>query len=71
MNTTVRMILQQRDTGFPEQAAEFSRAAEVLHIATRSWPVLPPSTRAEVDAVSAQISGLQHALIGLKTIAQK
>lgn len=71
MNATVRTILQQRDTGFPEQAAEFSRAAEVLHTATRSWPVLPPASRAEIDAIGMQIAGLQHALVGLRNIASQ
>jgi hypothetical protein len=71
MNAAVRTILEQRHTALPHQAAEFSRAAETLHVATRSWNVLPPTSRAEIDAIATQIAGLQHSLVGLKSIAQK
>jgi len=48
-------------------ATEFAHAAEILHTATRSWPVLPPRNRAEIDAVATQLEGLRHSLIGMRT----
>ena len=55
-----------------DHAEEFAHAAAVLATATRSWPTLPPVTRAELDAVATQVEGLRHALVLLKTtIPQK
>jgi hypothetical protein len=52
-------------------ATEFAHAAEVLHTATRSWPVLPPCTRSELDAVGHQLEGLRRALGDMRMALQK
>jgi hypothetical protein len=66
VNATVRALLfdepHVRDT-----AAEFSRAAEVLSVACRSWQTLPPTNRAEVDAVANQVEGVRRGLIELRS----
>ena len=72
MIDAVRDILigrQQPQLG--EVATQFAHAAEILHTATRSWPVLPPTTRAELDAVTNQTEGLRRALIDMRSTLQK
>ncbi len=71
MNAAVRTIIEQRETGFPNQCAEFARGAEILFTATRSWGALPPTSREEIDAVSRQLQGLQHSLVTLRSVGQK
>ena len=50
----------------PAIADEFARAAEVLAIATRAWPVEPPKSVVQVDAVSNQLEGLRRSLIDMR-----
>ncbi len=72
MNAVVREIMIAREQpAVGEVATQFAHAAEVLCTATRSWPVLPPTTRAELDAVANQAEGLRIALVQMRCSMKK
>jgi hypothetical protein len=48
------------------QAAWFAASAETLATASRAWRTLPPTSRAELDAIASHVEGLRRGIIELR-----
>lgn len=70
MSALVRNQIAAVQRSIGEQARDIAGAAAVLHTATRAWGTLPPVNRAELNAVSAQIVGLQRSINELRATIQ-
>ena len=71
MNSEALYIGLRRDQPANELAMEFAHAAEQLHIASRTWPTLPPTRVGELDGVGNQLEGLRRALGDMRSAMRK